>query len=134
MRCKQRFYALFIEGWSDAMIVRKLEQEYSRSRNGNVEGGFCTLADGTRGYAYFTKELRISPRPEGKMRHVSFAEMAEHIRQLIQEDRYLSPEELERYRKDHVVPETENKQEASPLCKLPKCVSCMMPCPKSPNG
>ena len=104
---RQRLYALFTEGWSDAIIVRKLEQEYSRSRRGNLEGGFCTLADGTRGYAYFTKELRISPRPEGKMRHVSFEEMAAHIRQLIQEGRYLSPEELEQYQKDHAAPEPE---------------------------
>ena len=104
---KQRLYALFTEGWSDAIIVRKLEQEYSWSRHGNVEGGFCTLSDGTRGYAYFAKELRISPRPEGKMRHVSFEEMAAHIRQLIQEGRYLSPEELERYQKDHAAPEPE---------------------------
>ena len=104
---KRRLYALFTEGWSDAIIVRKLEQEYSWSRHGNVEGGFCTLADGTRGYAYFAKELRISPRPEGKMRHVSFEEMAAHIRQLIQEDRYLSPEELERYKKEHTAPEPE---------------------------
>ncbi|MDE7219648.1 MAG: N-6 DNA methylase, partial [Oscillospiraceae bacterium] len=104
---RQRLYALFTEGWSDAIIVRKLEQEYSRSRRGNVEGGFCTLADGTRGYAYFAKELRISPRPEGKMRHVSFEEMAQHIHQLIQENRYLSPEELEQYQKDHAAPEAE---------------------------
>ena len=104
---KQRLYALFTEGWSDAIIVRKLEQEYSRSRHGNLEGGFCTLADGTRGYAYFAKELRISPRPEGKMRHVSFEEMAAHIRQLIQENRYLSPEELERYQKEHTALEPE---------------------------
>ena len=104
---KQRLYALFTEGWSDAMIVRKLEQEYSRSRHGNLEGGFCTLADGTRGYAYFAKELRISPRPEGKMRHVSFEEMAAHIRQLIQENRYLSSEQLEQYQKDHAAPEPE---------------------------
>ena len=104
---RQRLYALFTEGWSDAIIVRKLEQEYSRSRRGNLEGGFCTLADGTRGYAYFTKELRISPRPEGKMRHVSFEEMAAHIRQLIQENRYLSPEELERYQKGHAATEPE---------------------------
>lgn len=112
---KQRLYALFTEGWSDAMIVRKLEQEYSRSRHGNLEGGFCTLADGTKGYAYFTKELRISPRPEGKMRHVSFAEMAAHIRQLIHEKRYLSPEELVQYQKGHASPEAEKKQEADPL-------------------
>ncbi|MDE7260678.1 MAG: hypothetical protein K2N78_01240 [Oscillospiraceae bacterium] len=111
---KQRLYALFTESWSDAMIVRKLEQEYSRSRRGNLEGGFCTLADGTRGYAYFTKELRISPRPEGKMRHVSFEEMAAHIRQLIQEDRYLSPEEMEQYQKDHAIPEPEKEPEAAP--------------------
>ena len=104
---KQRLYALFSEGWSDSIIVRKLEQEYSWSRHGNVEGGFCTLSDGTRGYAYFAKELRISPRPEGKMRHVTFEEMAAHTRQLIQEDRYLSPEELERYQKDHAAPEPE---------------------------
>ena len=110
---KQRLYALFTEGWSDAMIVQKLEQEYSRSRQGNLEGGFCTLADGTKGYAYFVKELRISPRPEGKMRHVSFEEMAAHIHQLIQEGRYLSTEELEQYRKDHAAPEPEKEQESS---------------------
>ncbi len=104
---RRRLYALFTEGWSDAIIVRKLEQEYSRSWRGNVEGGFCTLADGTRGYAYFAKELRISPRPEGKMRHVSFEEMAQHIRQLIQEGRYLSPEELDQYQKNHAAPEAE---------------------------
>ncbi len=104
---KQRLYALFTGDWSDALIIRKLEQEYSRSRLGTVEGGFCTLADGTRGYAYFAKELRITPRPEGEMRHVSFEEMAAHIHQLIHEGRYLSPEELERYQKDHAAPEPE---------------------------
>lgn len=111
---KLRLYALFTGDWSDAMVVRKLEQEYSRSRRGNLEGGFCTLADGTRGYAYFTKELRLSPRPEGVMRHISFEEMAQHIRQLIQEGRYLSPEELERYQKDHPAPEPEQESSRSP--------------------
>ena len=41
------------------------------------------------------------------MRHVSFEEMAAHIRQLIQENRYLSPEELERYQKGHAATEPE---------------------------
>lgn len=129
---KLRLYALFTGDWSDAMIVRKLEQEYSRSRHGNLEGGFCTLADGTRGYAYFTKELRLSPRPEGVMRHISFEEMAQHIRQLIQEGRYLSPEELERYQKDHPAPETEQESSRSPwwdeyghcLPTLSECSCC----------
>jgi len=104
---KQRIYALFAEGRSDEAIVHSLEQEYSRSRHGNLEGGFCTLADGSRGYAYFTKELRISPRPEGKMRHVSFEEMAAHIRRLIQENRYLPPEKLAQYQKGHEASEPE---------------------------
>ncbi len=104
---KQRIYALFSEDLPDAVLAWKLEQEYKRSRYGNLEGGFCTLADGTRGYAYFTKELRISSHPDGKMRHVPFSEMAAHIRQLIQQDRYLSPEELKQYQKNRSVPETE---------------------------
>ena len=104
---KQRLYALFTGDLPDAMLVQKLEQEYSRSRHGNAEGGFCTLADGTRGYAYFAKELRLSPRPEGEMRRVSFEEMAAHIRQLIQEDRYLSPEELEQVQQGHMALESE---------------------------
>lgn len=41
------------------------------------------------------------------MRHVTFEEMAAHTRQLIQEDRYLSPEELERYQKDQAALEPE---------------------------
>ena len=41
------------------------------------------------------------------MRHVSFEEMAQHIRQLIQEGRYLSPEELDQYQKNHAAPEAE---------------------------
>ena len=109
---KLRLYTLFTAGWSDAIIAQRLEQEYSRSRHGNLEGGFWTLADGTRGYAYFAKELRLEPRPEGIMRHVSFEEMAARIRQLIQEDRYLTPEELERYQKDHAAQEPEAPETA----------------------
>ena len=58
--------ALLTEGWSDAIIMRRLEQKYSRSRYGSVEGGFCTLADGTRATPILRKNCGFLPGQRGK--------------------------------------------------------------------
>ena len=59
-----------------------------------------TLADGSKGYSYFVyAELRLRRNQnDSPMRYISFEELAGHIRALIDEGRYLAPEELAQVR------------------------------------
>lgn len=97
---KGRIYDRFQQGRSIAGMAWYLGQEYNRhdaSPDALRTGGFLPLTDGNRGYAYYVGEgVRMEPRP-GKIRVVSYTEMAQRIQQLIAEKRYMTPEELTAY-------------------------------------
>lgn len=97
---KGRIYDRFQQGRSIAGMAWYLGQEYNRhdaSPDALRTGGFLPLTDGSRGYAYYVGEgVRMEPRP-GKIRVVSYTEMAQRIQQLIAEKRYMTPEELTAY-------------------------------------
>ena len=92
---KQRIFAQYQQGHSDKEIAVFLREEYLRGGYNDKNSGFVQLADGGRGYSYFVAaELRLRRRDEdGPMRYVKYEEMARHIRELIDADRYLTPEE-----------------------------------------
>lgn len=94
---KQRIFAQYQTGRSDGEIADFLRNEYLGGGYNQQNSGFVTLADGGRGYSYFVyKELRLSRRDKGgTMRHITFEELAGRIRTLIDQGRYLTPEELE---------------------------------------
>ena len=101
---KQKIYALYLAGKTDEEISWTLNSEYlSRSYGeGNRQtSGPCALADGSAAFARYDYGMNIVSRPRGASRFVSYEEMARHIRRLIDEGRYLSPDELARYNADH---------------------------------
>ena len=96
---KQRIFALFQQGLSDQQIADHLRDEYNRhgyTAEERAHEGPCVLADGGMGYGYFvTAEWRLRRRDvDGPMRYVKYEEMARHIRTLIDQGRYLTPEQL----------------------------------------
>ena len=96
---KQRIFQLYQQGLSDGEIADHLRSEYNRhgyTAEERAHEGPCVLADGGSGYGYFVAaEWRLCRRDaDGPMRHVKYKEMARHIRTLIDEGRYLTPEEL----------------------------------------
>ena len=96
---KQRIFQLYQQGLSDGEIADHLRSEYNRhgyTAEERAHEGPCVLADGGSGYGYFVAaEWRLRRRDvDGPMRCVSYEEMARHIRTLIDEGRYLTPEEL----------------------------------------
>lgn len=93
---KQRIAALYQSGQNDEQIAQTLLSEYNRSgfERENPKGGICKLADGREGYGYYVAAgLRLTPRPEGIQREISYPELAGHIRTLIDNGRYLTAEE-----------------------------------------
>ena len=109
---KQRIYALYQQGLSDEQIADHLRGEYNRhgvTAEERAHEGPCVLADGGNGYGYFVAaEWRLRRRDVGgPMRSIKYKEMAAHIRALIDEGRYLAPDELEKYESDRLgaVPE-----------------------------
>ena len=113
---KQRIYAQFQQGRSDEEIAVFLRDEYLRGGYNDKNSGFVLLADGGRGYSYFVAaELRLRRRDvDGPMRYVKYEEMAHHIRALIDEGRYLTSDELKKYKSDHLegVPGRETEMSA----------------------
>jgi hypothetical protein len=109
---KQRIYALYQQGLSDEQIADHLRGEYNRhgvTAEERAHEGPCVLADGGNGYGYFVAaEWRLRRRDvDGPMRSIKYKEMAAHIRALIDEGRYLTPDELKKYESDRLgdVPE-----------------------------
>ena len=93
---KQRIFAQYQDGRSNEEIAAFLREEYQRGGYNSQNSGFVTLADGSKGYSYFVHaELRLCRnQKDSPIRHISFEELAGHIRALIDERRYLPPEEL----------------------------------------
>ena len=104
---KQRIYALYQQGLSDEQIADHLRGEYNRhgvTAEERAHEGPCVLADGGNGYGYFVAaEWRLRRRDvDGPMRSIKYKEMAAHIRALIDEGRYLTPDELKKYESDRL--------------------------------
>jgi len=100
---KQEIYELYQSANSEDEIERKLPDKFLH-RNGegqNLTAGPCTLADGSKAFARYDYGLTVISRSRGATRTVSFEELARRIRALIDEGRYLSPEELARYTAEH---------------------------------
>ncbi len=97
---KQRIFAQYQDGRSNEEIAAFLREEYQRGGYNSQNSGFVTLADGSKGYSYFVyAELRLRRNQnDSPMRYISFEELAGHIRALIDEGRYLAPEELAQVR------------------------------------
>lgn len=96
---KQRIFALYRQGLSNDEIAEHLRSEYNKhgyTPEERAHEGPCVLADGGEGYGYFVAaEWRLRRRNvDGPMRYIKYEEMAAHIRTLIDEGRYLTPEEL----------------------------------------
>lgn len=96
---KQRIFTLYRQGLSNAEVAEHLRSEYNKrgyAPEERAHEGPCVLADGGEGYGYFVAaEWRLRRRNvDGPMRYIKYEEMAAHIRTLIDEGRYLTPEEL----------------------------------------
>ena len=89
---KERIAVHILSGKPTDELAAILRQEYNRHdiRAGSIAGGGnITLADGSSGYAYYVAAgVRISPRPEGIQREISYEEMVGHIQNLIKAGRY----------------------------------------------
>ncbi|MDE7246044.1 MAG: hypothetical protein K2O18_19000, partial [Oscillospiraceae bacterium] len=99
--------------------VQALKKEYGTS------GHSHTFLDGTGGFVDYSpsagmKMRRYQPNAEIK---VTWARVEKRIRQMVQEGSYLTPEELEKYRSDHLeqVPDSQGKPpvpEQSPAIRI----------------
>ena len=92
---RERIAAHIRSGKEKDELTAILRQEYNQHdiREGSTAGGGnITFADGSSSYAYYVAAgVRISPRPNGKQREISYAEMIGHIKNLIQDGRYPYP-------------------------------------------
>ena len=92
---RERIAAHIRSGKENGELAAILRQEYNQHdiREGSTAGGGnITLADGSPGYAYYIYAgIRITPRPNGIQREISYEEMVGHIKNLIQDGRYPYP-------------------------------------------
>ncbi|WP_320953196.1 SNF2-related protein, partial [Enterocloster bolteae] len=100
---KQQIQKWYRDGLTDQELEEPLRSVYNLSPDivPPRTGGNFTLADGTKGYAYYVAAgVRIENHKNGGWREISYEEMARHIRVLIDTDRYLTPAEREAAEKE----------------------------------
>ncbi len=100
---KQQIQKWYQDGLTDQELEEPLRSVYNLSPDivPPRTGGNFTLADGTKGYAYYVAAgVRIENHKNGGWREISYEEMARHIRALIDTDRYLTLAEREAAEKE----------------------------------
>ena len=93
---KQQIFEWYQAGLTDEQLEESLRSAYNLSPDIVPPRTSCnfTLNDGASGYAYYVAAgVRIENHANGAWREVSYKELSQHIRALIEAGQYLTPEE-----------------------------------------